>query len=48
MSRFMSFWTSVTIAPYTMPMSESVTMIPTTFGWRTASGNIGSENRTKP
>jgi hypothetical protein len=47
-SRFMSFWTSVTIAPYTIPTIASTIMRRRTHGVCTASGNIGSEKRTKP
>ena len=44
----MSFWTRVTIAPYTIPTIARVTTTPRTHGVLMASGNIGSENRTKP
>src|SRR4051812_12106435 len=48
MSFFMSFWTRVTIAPYTMPTIARNTIVEITHGVLTASGNMGSENRTKP
>src|SRR5262252_7330133 len=45
-SLFQSFWASATSAPYTMPMSDSTTIIGTK--WRDASGRIGRLKRRNP